>query len=86
MSKINTEELKNINNLVESANYELYIKLCKYVSMIEHGFSTYIFYYVEELNTHIKDLKNKELLELIEKLNMAIKMLNGEDKLCNIIS
>ena len=54
--------------------------------MIEHGFSTYIFYYVEELNTHIKDLKNKELLELIEKLNMAIKMLNGEDKRYNIIS
>ena len=73
---ISIEDLKNINNLVKFTNYELYFKLCKYVNMIEHGFSTYIFYYVEELNAHMKDFNNKELIELIEKLKARI----GEDK------
>ena len=77
---ISIEDLKNINNLVKFTNYELYFKLCKYVGMIEYGFSKYIFYYIEELNAHMKDFNNKELIELIEKLNMAIKMLNGEDR------
>ena len=40
--------------------------------MIEYGFSTYIFYYVEELNAHMKDFNNKELIELIEKLKARI--------------
>ena len=69
---ISIEDLKNINNLVETTNYELYFKLCKYVGMIEYGFSTYIFYYVEELNAHMKDFNNKELIELIEKLKARI--------------
>ena len=69
---ISIEDLKNINNLVETTNYELYFKLCKYVGMIEYGFSKYIFYYVEELNAHMKDFNNKELIELIEKLKARI--------------
>lgn len=69
---ISIEDLKNINNLVKFTNYELYFKLCKYVNMIEHGFSKYIFYYVEELNAHMKDFNNKELIELIEKLKARI--------------
>ena len=69
---INIEDLKNINNFVETTNYELYFKLCKYVGMIEYGFSKYIFYYVEELNAHMKDFNNKELIELIEKLKARI--------------
>ena len=69
---ISIEDLKNINNLVKFTNYELYFKLCKYVNMIEHGFYTYIFYYVEELNAHMKYFNNKELIELIEKLKARI--------------
>ena len=69
---ISIEDLKNINNLVKFTNYELYFKLCKYVNMIEHGFSKYIFYYVEELNAHMKYFNNKELIELIEKLKARI--------------
>ena len=69
---ISIEDLKNINNLVKFTNYELYFKLCKYINMIEYGFSTYIFYYVEELNAHMKDFNNKELIELIEKLKARI--------------
>lgn len=69
---ISIEDLKNINNLVKFTNYELYFKLCKYINMIEYGFSKYIFYYVEELNTHMKDFNNKELIELIEKLKARI--------------
>ena len=69
---ISIEDLKNINNLVKFTNYELYFKLCKYVGMIEYGFSKYIFYYVEELNAHTKDFNNKELIELIEKLKERI--------------
>ena len=69
---ISIEDLKNINNLVEATNYELYFKLCKYVGMIEYGFSTYIFYYVKELNEHMKDFNNKEIIELIEKLKAII--------------
>lgn len=66
------EDLNNINNLVKFTNYELYFKLCKYINMIEYGFSKYIFYYVEELNAHMKDFNNKELIELIEKLKARI--------------
>ena len=69
---ISIEDLKNINNLVKFTNYELYFKLCKYINMIEYGFSKYIFYYVEELNAHMKDFNNKELIELIEKLKARI--------------
>ena len=69
---ISIEDLKNINNLVKFTNYELYFKLCKYVGMIEYGFSKYIFYYVEELNAHMKHFNNKELIELIEKLKARI--------------
>ena len=69
---ISIEDLKNINNLVKFTNYELYFKLCKYINMIEYRFSKYIFYYVEELNAHMKDFKNKELIELIEKLKARI--------------
>lgn len=69
---ISIEDLKNINNLVKFTNYELYFKLCKYVDMIEYGFSKYIFYYVEELNAHMKYFNNKELIELIEKLKARI--------------
>ena len=69
---ISIEDLKNINNLVKFTNYELYFKLCKYINMIEYGFSKYIFYYVEELNAHMKYFNNKELIELIEKLKARI--------------
>ena len=69
---ISIEDLKNINNLVKFTNYELYFKLCKYINMIEYGFSKYIFYYIEELNAHMKYFKNKELIELIEKLKARI--------------
>ena len=69
---ISIEDLKNINNLVKFTNYELYFKLCKYINMIEYGFSKYVFYYVEELNAHMKDFNNKELIELIEKLKARI--------------
>ena len=69
---ISIEDLKSINNLVKFTNYELYFKLCKYINMIEYGFSKYIFYYVEELNAHMKDFNNKELIELIEKLKARI--------------
>ena len=69
---IKIEDLKNINDLIKFTNYELYFRLCKYVNMIEYGFSKYIFYYVEELNAHMKDFNNKELIELIEKLKARI--------------
>lgn len=69
---IKIEDLKNISDLVKFTNYELYFKLCKYINMIEYGFSKYIFYYVEELNAHMKDFNNKELIELIEKLKARI--------------
>ena len=63
---ISIEDLKNINNLVKFTNYELYFKLCKYINMIEYGFSKYIFYYVEELNAHMKYFNNKELIEKLK--------------------